>query len=159
MQRLRRKTAIFIDASMGIGEAIARRFSQESANVTIEELFSEAGKVANESITWENGSCALFVKIDVTDQASVRHREHIKIRKLFGQQSQSIRDLVPREQYSLLVHTNNASQQVLNAQQLIHPSGYPFRRDSLSSLGMLAQQAPKIHVRVKHPGSFLDKTQ
>ncbi|MCJ8323426.1 MAG: SDR family oxidoreductase [Rhizobiales bacterium] len=73
MQRLQGKTAIVTGAGRGIGEAIARRFSQEGANVVIAELSPKTGKAAAASIAQETGNRTLFVETDVTDPASVQN--------------------------------------------------------------------------------------
>lgn len=73
MQRLEGKTAIVTGAGRGIGEAIARRFSQEGANVVIAELSPETGKTAADSIAQESGNRTRFIQTDVTDQASVQN--------------------------------------------------------------------------------------
>jgi len=83
MQRLQGKTAIVTGSGRGIGKAIARRFSQEGANVVIAELSPETGEAAADSITLETGNRALFVKTDVTDQSSVQNM-HEQAVAMFG---------------------------------------------------------------------------
>ena len=60
-KRLEGKTAIVTGAASGVGEAVARRFAEEGANVFLTDLNAESG----ECIASEIG--ATFVRQDVTD--------------------------------------------------------------------------------------------
>ena len=67
--RLEGKVAIISGGARGMGAAEARIFSREGAKVVIGDLLEEEGmKVAAE--IGEGGGEALFVRLDVTDEAS-----------------------------------------------------------------------------------------
>lgn len=67
--RLEDKVAIISGGARGMGAAEARMFAQEGAKVVIGDLLEEEGmKVAAE--IGEAGGEALFVRLDVTDEAS-----------------------------------------------------------------------------------------
>ena len=66
--RLKGKVALITGAGSGFGEGIARRFSEEGANVAIIDINPEAGqRVANDI---DN---SLFVEADVANSASVKN--------------------------------------------------------------------------------------
>ena len=70
MTRLDRKRAIVTGGGRGIGAAVAARFVEEGAAVTILELDEPNGaKVAAELSA--NGARALFIQCDVTDRVAV----------------------------------------------------------------------------------------
>ena len=71
MRRLAGKIAIVTGAGQGIGEAIARRFASEGADVVVAELNASVGKATAEVIAAETGTSSRFVETDVTDTASV----------------------------------------------------------------------------------------
>ena len=54
--RLQNKTAIITGAGSGIGEATAKRFVQEGANVVIAEINSDNGKKVADEINSNGGS-------------------------------------------------------------------------------------------------------
>lgn len=64
------KTAVVTGAASGIGEAIARLFAAEGANVVIGDLSETGGQAVAEAIA-AAGGVAGFVRADVTDEASV----------------------------------------------------------------------------------------
>lgn len=70
MTRLSEKTAIVTGGGKGIGQAIARRFAKEGAQVAIWEQDEEAGKNTAEEITKAGGS-AIEVGCDVTNPDSI----------------------------------------------------------------------------------------
>ena len=70
MSRLSEKTAIVTGGGKGIGQAIARRFAKEGAQVAIWEQDEEAGKNTAEEITRDGGS-AIEVACDVTNPDSI----------------------------------------------------------------------------------------
>ncbi|GIP29824.1 short-chain dehydrogenase [Paenibacillus sp. J23TS9] len=68
--KLSGKTAIITGGASGIGQATARLFAQEGANVVIAD-FSEAGQeVANR--LQEDGHRAIYVKVDVTEEKDIQ---------------------------------------------------------------------------------------
>ena len=69
--RLEGKVAIVSGAARGMGAAEARIFAREGAKIVIGDLLEEEGmRVASE--IGEAGGDALFVRLDVTDEASWR---------------------------------------------------------------------------------------
>lgn len=62
--RLSGKTAIITGASSGQGEAAARRFVDEGANVVLADIADEQG----ESLAKELGECAVFRHLDVANE-------------------------------------------------------------------------------------------
>lgn len=68
--KLSGKTAIITGGASGIGQATARLFAQEGANVVIAD-FSEAGQeVANR--LQDDGHRAIYVKVDVTEEKDIQ---------------------------------------------------------------------------------------
>src|SRR5580693_5264512 len=70
MNRLRGKVAIITGAGAGIGRATAALFAEEGAAVVIAERDESTGRAAALEIG-QTGGKALFVRTDVSDEASV----------------------------------------------------------------------------------------
>src|SRR5687767_14964928 len=68
--RLDGKTALVTGAGSGIGEQIARLFARQGARVVIGDIGEEAGRRVAREIEEAEGQ-AIFVRLDVTDPASV----------------------------------------------------------------------------------------
>ena len=66
MSRFTDKVVIVTGSAGGIGEAYARALAAEGANVVIADMDAERGEVVAKDI----GDAALFVRTDVSDQAS-----------------------------------------------------------------------------------------
>jgi 3alpha(or 20beta)-hydroxysteroid dehydrogenase len=66
--RLEERTVVITGAARGIGEAIARLFVEEGANVVITDVLDEEG----ESLAAGLGARAIWARHDVTDEASWR---------------------------------------------------------------------------------------
>jgi NAD(P)-dependent dehydrogenase (short-subunit alcohol dehydrogenase family) len=64
------KTAIVTGSGNGIGRAIAIRFAQEGARVTVAEIEDDAGRETVEMITRAGGT-AIFSHTDTTDPAAI----------------------------------------------------------------------------------------
>jgi len=71
MQRLAGKVAIVTGAGQGIGEAIARRFAREGADVVVAEIDRTVGEATAEAIAKDTGTRTTFLHTDVTDTQSV----------------------------------------------------------------------------------------
>ena len=69
--RLKNKTAIITGAGSGIGEATAKLFIKEGAQVVIAEINSENGKKVSEEIN-NNGGKSIFIETDVSQSDSVK---------------------------------------------------------------------------------------
>jgi NAD(P)-dependent dehydrogenase (short-subunit alcohol dehydrogenase family) len=70
MRRLEGKLAVVTGAGSGIGEAIARRFASEGAEVVVADIDAAAGKRVAASIVTDGG-LALAIQTDIADRASV----------------------------------------------------------------------------------------
>ena len=68
--RLHGKVALITGGNSGIGEATARRFTQEGAKVTILARRETEGHAVQEAIRAEGGDVT-FLPCDVTDRAAV----------------------------------------------------------------------------------------
>jgi NAD(P)-dependent dehydrogenase (short-subunit alcohol dehydrogenase family) len=82
MQRLKGKVTIITGAGSGIGRASAKLFASEGSAVVIAELDATTGQGVAEEIKAEGGS-ALFVRTDVSDEASVANCVRLTLEK-FG---------------------------------------------------------------------------
>ena len=75
VDRLNNKIALVTGAGQGIGEAIARAFAQEGADIIIAEHNEKTGQAVAQSIS-NTGRRAIFIKTDVADpnacEATVR---------------------------------------------------------------------------------------
>jgi 3-oxoacyl-[acyl-carrier protein] reductase len=65
------KVAIVTGAAQGIGETYARRLAREGAAVVVADLNAEKGQAVADSIAADGGR-ALFVAVDVADEASCK---------------------------------------------------------------------------------------
>lgn len=83
MMRLKGKIAVITGGSRGIGSAIARKFSQEGANVVINYRASQ--KEADELISFirQQGGEAYSYKADVSSEEQVRNM-FLQIKEKFG---------------------------------------------------------------------------
>src|SRR5579864_5426086 len=68
--RLQNKVAMITGGNSGIGEATARRFTQEGATVTILARREAEGRAVQEALRAEGGDVT-FLPCDVTDRAAV----------------------------------------------------------------------------------------
>ncbi len=82
MDRRAGKLAIVTGAGSGIGEAIARRFASEGADVVVAEIDAETGEATAAALTRDSGTRVSFIRTDVTDTASVDAMVAETVRKL-----------------------------------------------------------------------------
>src|SRR6202163_576658 len=68
--RLQNKVALITGGNSGIGEATARRFTQEGAKVTILARRETEGRAVQDAIRAQGGEIT-FLPCDVTDRAAV----------------------------------------------------------------------------------------
>jgi len=69
--RLQGKVALITGAAHGMGEAEAKMFAKEGAKVVVADVLEEEGKQVTAGIN-EVGGEAIFVQLDVTDEAAWR---------------------------------------------------------------------------------------
>ena len=70
--RLKDKVAIVTGAASGMGAATARRFGAEGAKVVIADMLEQEGRQVADSINAAHPGAALFVALDVTEEAGWR---------------------------------------------------------------------------------------
>ncbi|MCI0391633.1 MAG: glucose 1-dehydrogenase [Acidobacteria bacterium] len=112
--RLQDKVAIITGAAHGIGKAIAIRFAQEGAFVSLVDIDENAGQAVTEAIN-QSGSQALFVRANVGSPSDVT-RIFDEVFKRFGSldvlvNCAGISPTIPitetsNEDFDHLVHTN-----------------------------------------------------
>jgi NAD(P)-dependent dehydrogenase (short-subunit alcohol dehydrogenase family) len=78
---LRGRVAIVTGAGRGIGEAIARRFAQEGANVVAAQRSVEDGEAVVAAVTRDGGR-AISIPTDVRDESSVERLVRITVETL-----------------------------------------------------------------------------
>lgn len=72
------KTALVTGAGSGIGRASAFRFAEEGANVVVADIVEDGGRETAERIENAGGN-AIFVKVDVSDLASVERMVEVAV--------------------------------------------------------------------------------
>jgi NAD(P)-dependent dehydrogenase (short-subunit alcohol dehydrogenase family) len=116
LNRLSGKNAIVTGATSGIGESIARRFSEEGANVAIAGRRREKGERVVKGIQ-ERGDKSFFVMTDVTDSKSVAEMYKICLERFHGATSILVNNAglstgnapmeqVPEENWDRVMDTN-----------------------------------------------------
>jgi NAD(P)-dependent dehydrogenase (short-subunit alcohol dehydrogenase family) len=70
--RLANKVAIISGAASGMGAATARRFAAEGAKVVIADMMEQEGRAVADGINAKTPGSALFIALDVTDEAAWR---------------------------------------------------------------------------------------
>lgn len=71
MRRLEGRTALVTGAAQGLGEALARRFAEEGANVVLLDLNLDGVSASAASIAADTGSKAVALQTDVTSESQV----------------------------------------------------------------------------------------
>jgi NAD(P)-dependent dehydrogenase (short-subunit alcohol dehydrogenase family) len=84
MKRLEGKTALITGAARGIGFAFAQAYVREGARVAIADIDYDRALASANEINNEIGDCAIAVRFDVTDQASI-DQGVAKVASAFGQ--------------------------------------------------------------------------
>lgn len=80
MKGLAGKTALVTGAGSGIGRASAQRFAEEGVNVVVADIVEDTGRETVDLIE-DAGGTATFVKVDVSDLASVERMVDITIER------------------------------------------------------------------------------
>jgi NAD(P)-dependent dehydrogenase (short-subunit alcohol dehydrogenase family) len=70
MKRLEGRVAFLVGAGAGIAKACASMFSREGAKIIVTDINTVTGQATAEAVIAQGGE-AIFVKMDVTDEASV----------------------------------------------------------------------------------------
>ena len=70
MKRLDGRVAFLVGAGAGIARECARMFSREGAKIIVTDINAATGQASADAVTAQGGE-ALFVKMDVTDEASI----------------------------------------------------------------------------------------
>jgi NAD(P)-dependent dehydrogenase (short-subunit alcohol dehydrogenase family) len=65
------KNVIVTGGAKGIGAVYAKAFAAEGANVVVADVLEPEGEALAEEVNGQNGSKALFVPADVTDDQSM----------------------------------------------------------------------------------------
>lgn len=78
MNEFEGETAVVTGASSGIGRASALRFAEEGANVVVADIVEDTGRETAERIE-DAGGNAIFVKVDVSDLASVEQMVEVAV--------------------------------------------------------------------------------
>jgi NAD(P)-dependent dehydrogenase (short-subunit alcohol dehydrogenase family) len=84
MKRLEGKTALITGAARGIGFEFAKAYVREGARVAIADIDYDRALASANEINNEIGDCAIAVRFDVTDQASI-DQGVAKVASAFGQ--------------------------------------------------------------------------
>lgn len=80
MNGLAEKTALVTGAGSGIGRASAYRFAEEGANVVVADIVEDTGRETVDLIE-DAGGTATFVKVDVSDLASVERMIDVAVER------------------------------------------------------------------------------
>lgn len=83
MKKLAGRIAVITGAASGIGRGIAVAFAREGAHIVVADRVDESAAAAVLSEIAEAGTRGLFVRTDVSDEASVRHMADVALRE-FG---------------------------------------------------------------------------
>ena len=83
MQKLAGRIAVITGAASGIGRGIAVAFAWEGAHIVVADRVNDAAAAAVLREIAEAGTRGLFVRTDVSDEASVRHMADVALRE-FG---------------------------------------------------------------------------
>jgi len=83
MKKLDGRIAVITGAASGIGRGIAVAFAREGAHIVVADRVHESEAAAVLSEIAEAGTRSLFVRTDVSDEASVRHMADVALRE-FG---------------------------------------------------------------------------
>lgn len=140
MMKLQRKTALVTGGAKGIGQAVARLFAAEGANVVIADFDDPAGEQTAKEIR-EKGGNVLFVHCDVSNPAE----EQAALRKTveaFGTIDILVNDAATQLNKTLLETTDEEFDRVMAT--------------NLKSTFMFTRDAAKIMIEHKHGGSIVN---
>lgn len=83
MKKLEGRIAVVTGAASGIGRGIAGAFAREGAHIVVADLVDEDGAAAVLAEIAEAGTRGIFVRTDVSDEASVRNLTRLALEE-FG---------------------------------------------------------------------------
>ena len=138
--KLLRKTALITGGAKGIGEAVARLFAEEGANVAIADFDDAAGERTAQEIRTKGGN-AIFIHCDVSDPAEEQNSLRRTV-ETFGTIDILVNDAATQLNKPLLETSDEEFDQVIAT--------------NLKSTFMFTRDAAKLMIAHKHGGSIVN---
>ena len=138
--KLLRKTALITGGAKGIGEAVARLFAEEGANVAIADFDDAAGERTAQEIRAKGGN-AIFIHCDVSDPTEEQNSLRRTV-ETFGTIDILVNDAATQLNKPLLETSDEEFDQVIAT--------------NLKSTFMFTRDAAKLMIAHKHGGSIVN---
>ena len=138
--KLHGKTALVTGGAKGIGEAVARLFAEEGANVAIADFDDAAGERTAQEIRAKGGN-AIFIHCDVSDPAEEQNTLRRTV-ETFGTIDILVNDAATQLNKPLLETSDEEFDQVIAT--------------NLKSTFMFTRDAAKLMIAHKHGGSIVN---